>query len=114
MPFHKTSLCLQHSQGVLEGAEVLDLGPKEQVAQLGEGQEDDDEHDEEPSQVLGTAPQGGGQLSHGLVEADVLEDLHRACTRCQRITTNNTKERKEKHSYIIAYVLDHMIQWSTE
>ena len=62
-------------QGVLKAAEVLDLGAEQQVAQLREGQEDDHEHDPEACQVLGTATQGGGQLRHGLVEADVLEDL---------------------------------------
>ena len=62
-------------QGVLEVAEVLHLGSKQQVAELGEGQEDDEEHHSKPGQVLGALPQGRGQLGHRLVETDVLEDL---------------------------------------
>jgi len=65
----------ENSQWVLEVAEALDLGAKEQVAELGEGEEDDEEHDGEPRQVLGAAAQGRRQLRHRLVEADVLEDL---------------------------------------
>lgn len=63
-------------QGVLEVAEVLHLCTKEEITQLCEGQKDDEEHDSKASQVLGTTPQGGRQLGHRLVEADVLEDLH--------------------------------------
>ena len=62
-------------QGVLKVAEVLDLCSKQQVAKLGEGQEDDEEHHSKSGQVLGTLPQGRGQLGHSFVEADVLEDL---------------------------------------
>ena len=42
---------------------------------MSERQEDDEEHDSEASEVLGTARKGGGQLGHGLVETDVLEHL---------------------------------------
>jgi len=65
-----------YSQGVLEVREVLDLCSEEQVSKLGEGEEDDEEHDGETRQVLGTLAQGGRQLRHRLVETDVLEDLH--------------------------------------
>jgi hypothetical protein len=71
----KSITTTKYSQGILEVAEVLNLGSKQQVAELGEGQEDDDEHHKEPSQILGAGAQGGGQLGHGLVEADVLENL---------------------------------------
>jgi hypothetical protein len=57
----------------LEGTEVVDLGAKHQVGQLSVGQEDDEEHDGEADEVLGTARHGGGQLAHGLVEVDELE-----------------------------------------
>ncbi len=60
---------------MLKAAEVLDLGAEDQVTELSEGQEDDEEHDSETCQVLGTARQGGGELGHRLVEADVLENL---------------------------------------
>ena len=92
----KQSLDLQHSQGILEGAEVFDLWSEQQVAELGEGQEDDDEHDKETGQVLGTSPQGGWQLSHGLVEADVLEDLYKTATHCHRNSSTHTHTQKTK------------------
>ena len=62
-------------QRILEIAEVLHLGSEEQVTKLGEGQEDDEEHNGKTSQILGTLSESRGQLSHRLVEADVLEDL---------------------------------------
>ncbi len=58
-----------------EAVEVLHLSAEQQVSELSEGKEDDEEHDGKASEVLGTARQCGGKLSHGLVEADVLEDL---------------------------------------
>lgn len=58
-----------------ESAKVFHLGPKKQVAKLGIGEKHDEEHDSEAQDVLGTAGQRGGELSHGFVEADVLEDL---------------------------------------
>lgn len=64
-----------HTHAVDESAKVLHLGPKNQVAKLGIGEEDNEEHDSEAQDVLGTASQCGGELGHGLVEADVLEDL---------------------------------------
>ena len=60
----------------MEGTEVVDLGAKHQVGQLSVGQEDDEEHDGETDEVLGTARHGGGQLAHGLV-VDELEELKR-------------------------------------
>lgn len=68
-------LALVNLQRVREAAEVFDLSSKEQVTKLGEGQEDDDKHHEEASQIFGAATQGRGQLGHRLVETDVLEDL---------------------------------------
>ena len=62
-------------QRILEVAEIFHLGSEEQVTELGEGQEDDEEHHGEARQILGTLSEGRGQLSHCLVEADVLEDL---------------------------------------
>ena len=75
MPENYDVYTLYHLQGVLKVAEVLDLCSKEEVTELGEGEEDDEEHHGKPCQVLGTLPQGGGELGHSLVEADVLENL---------------------------------------
>jgi hypothetical protein len=60
---------------ILKAREVLDLGTKDEVAKLSESQEDDEEHDGKTCQILGTTGKGGGELGHGLVEADVLENL---------------------------------------
>lgn len=62
-------------QGVGQVAEIPDLGTKEEVAELGEGKEDDEEHDEETDDVFLGLSQGASQLSHSLVEAHVLEHL---------------------------------------
>lgn len=59
----------------LESAEIVDLCSKHQVCQLSVGQEDDEEHDGEAHQVLGTARHGARQLAHGLVEVDELKEL---------------------------------------
>ena len=59
----------------LEAAEILHLGAEDQVAELRKGQEDDEEHDGETGEILGAGGEGGGELSHGLVEADVFEHL---------------------------------------
>lgn len=64
-----------HTHALDESAKVFHLGPEKQVAKLGISEEDNEEHDGEAQDVLGTASQGGGELSHGLVEADVLEYL---------------------------------------
>lgn len=71
----QSNQCYLHAG--LEGTEVVDLGAKHQVGQLSVGQEDDEEHDGETDEVLGTARHGGGQLAHGLVEVDELEELKR-------------------------------------
>lgn len=60
---------------IIKAAEVLDLSSKDEVSKLCKGQEDDEEHDCESSQVLSTSSQCRGELSHGLVETDVLEHL---------------------------------------
>ena len=67
--------CYFYLQRVFKATEILDLSTKQQVTELSEGQEDDEEHDKESGQILGTAAQSGRQLGHGLVEADVFEDL---------------------------------------
>lgn len=64
-----------HTHALDESAKALHLGPKDQVAELGISEEDDEEHDSEAQDVLGTASQRGGELGHGSVEADVLEYL---------------------------------------
>lgn len=64
-----------HTHALDESAKVFHLGPEKQVTKLGVSEEDDEEHDGEAQDVLGTASQGGGELCHGLVEADVLEYL---------------------------------------
>lgn len=64
-----------HVHALDESAKAFYLGPEKQVAELGVGEEDNEEHDGETQDVLGTASQGGGELGHGLVEADVLEYL---------------------------------------
>ena len=45
-----------------KGAVILDLCPKQQVAQLSEGEKDDEEHDPEAGNVFGTARQGRRKL----------------------------------------------------
>ena len=62
---------------VLERAEVVDLGAEHQVGQLGVSQEYDEEHDGEAHQIFGTAGHGAGQLAHGLVHVDELEELRK-------------------------------------
>lgn len=66
-----------HTHALDESAEVFHLGPKKQVAELGIGEENNEEHYSKTQDVLGTAGQRGGELSHGFVEADVLEYLER-------------------------------------
>lgn len=68
-----------HTHALDESAKVFHLGPKKQVAKLGIGEKNDEEHDSEAQDVLGTAGQRGGELSHGFVEADVLEYLAGPC-----------------------------------
>lgn len=64
-----------HTHALDESAKVFHLGPEKQVAKLRIGEENDEEHDSEAQDVLGTASQCGGELRHGFVEADVLEYL---------------------------------------
>lgn len=59
----------------LKSAEIIDLCPKHQVGELSIRQEDDEEHDGEPCEVFGAAGHGGGQLTHGLIKVDELEQL---------------------------------------
>ena len=58
-----------------EGAERLNLCPKEQISKLSIGEEHDEEHDGKAQDIFSTSSQCGGQLSHGLVKTDVLENL---------------------------------------
>lgn len=58
-----------------KGAEGFNLCPKQQVSKLSVGKEDNEEHDGKAQDVFCTATQCGGQLSHGLVETDVFENL---------------------------------------
>ena len=44
------------------------LGAKDHVSELGEGKEDNEEHDSKAGHVPGTPAQGAGQLGHCLVE----------------------------------------------
>ena len=62
-------------KGLGDGAVALQLGPKDEHGPLGEGGEHDEEHDEECAQVGGGPGQRPGQLRHGLVERQVLEQL---------------------------------------
>lgn len=68
-----------HTHAFDESAKVFHLGPKQQVAELGVGEKNDEEHDSEAQDVLGAAGQRGGELGHGFVEADVLEYLEGPC-----------------------------------
>lgn len=62
-----------------ESAKVFHLSPEKQVAELSVGEKNNEEHDSEAQDVLGTASQRGGELGHGFVEADVLEYLEGSC-----------------------------------
>lgn len=75
---------------VVELAEVFDLGAEEKVAELSKGEEDDEEHDSESSQILGTTTKGRAQLRHSFVEADVFEHLWREKN---SLITNNQRSR---------------------
>lgn len=70
-----------------KGAEGFNLCPKQQISKLSVGEEDNEEHDGEAQDVFSTATQCGGQLSHGLVETDVFENLEEC------------KENKYKYAY---------------
>ena len=61
--------------GVLKCTKAFDLNTKCQITQLRVGEEDDEEHDCEPGDILGTVRECFTQLRHGLVETDVLEHL---------------------------------------
>lgn len=51
------------------------MSTKDQVAELSISQEDNKEHDGKSGHVLGASTQSQAELSHGLVEVDILEDL---------------------------------------
>jgi len=51
------------------------LGTEDEVSELCESKEDDCEHDKESTEIFLRVSNGVSELSHGLVEADVLEDL---------------------------------------
>lgn len=59
----------------MKRSKTFDLNAKGQIAQLGIGEEDDEEHDREPGDIFGTFGQRFTQLCHRLVETDVFEDL---------------------------------------
>ena len=61
--------------GVLKCAEAFDLDTECQVTQLRVSKEDDEEHDGETGNILGTMSECFTQLGHCLVETDVLEHL---------------------------------------
>ena len=65
-------------QGVAEGAEVVHVHAEDEVAELREGEEDDEEHDAEAEQVNRSTVDGRRQCAQRLSEVDVLEQLH-AC-----------------------------------
>lgn len=58
-----------------KGAERFNLCPKQQVSKLSIGEENNEEHDGKAQDVFSTTAQCGGQLGHGLVKTDVLENL---------------------------------------
>lgn len=58
-----------------KGTEGFHLCSKEQITQLSIGKEHNKEHDSKAHDVFCTTPQCRGQLSHGLIETDVLENL---------------------------------------
>lgn len=58
-----------------KGAEGFHLCSKEQISKLSICKEDYEEHNGKSHDVFCTAAQSGGQLCHGLIETDVLENL---------------------------------------
>lgn len=58
-----------------KGTEGLNHCPKEQISKLSVSKEDNEEHDGESQNVFSTSTQCGGQLHHGLIKTDVLENL---------------------------------------
>lgn len=58
-----------------KSTERVNFHSKQQISKLGVGEEDDEEHDGEAHDVFSASPQSGGQLSHGLIKTDVLENL---------------------------------------
>ena len=67
-----------NSHAVEVGGEISDLCSEDEVSPLGIRQEDDEEHDCETSNILGATSQSGLKLGHGLVKADVFEDLEKS------------------------------------
>lgn len=56
-------------------AERLHFCPKKKISKLGIGKEDDEKHDGKSQDIFSTSAECGGQLSHRLIETDVLENL---------------------------------------
>ena len=52
------------------------MGSEHEVAELCVGEEDDQEHDQEASNVESTSAESSLQLSHSFVETNVLEQFH--------------------------------------
>ena len=65
----------RHPHGTGVGVEVSSLSAKHDITQLSKGKEDYEKHDGKTTEVFGTGSQRAGELSHGFVEADILEDL---------------------------------------
>lgn len=66
---------IHNLHSVVHGAEVKDLASEHLISELSKWTEHDGEHDHETEHILGASGQGGWELSHCLIEADVLEDL---------------------------------------
>jgi len=58
--------------------------------------EDDEEHDGKPKDVFSTSTQSGGQLCHGLIKADVLENLQMERRRHMFLGTARDRRGKGK------------------
>lgn len=65
--------CLLHALD--EGTERFNLCSKEQISKLSIGKKYNEEHDGEAQNIFSTSTKCGGQLCHGLVKTDVLENL---------------------------------------
>jgi len=66
---------VEYIHGHLDAAVFLDLAAKQEVAELGESEEEDEEHDRKAGEVLSAPAECRRQLRHRAIEADVLEDL---------------------------------------
>lgn len=65
----------QSEDSIDEAAEVPYLRSEEQVAELGKGEEHNEEHDGKASNIFGTPWQSWRQLCHSLVEGDIFEQF---------------------------------------